>query len=81
MLGYQSPKEWANTEAPLSDILEEDQDKVIKAYMNASEKIIAGSAEVRTKNIKTGKIVKTIMIVAPIGYGGHVFTAHFFSKI
>jgi phenylpyruvate tautomerase PptA (4-oxalocrotonate tautomerase family) len=81
MLGYQSPKEWANTEAPLSDILEEDQDKVIKAYMNASEKIIAGSVEVRTKNIKTGKIVKTVMIVTPIGYGGHVFTAHFFSKI
>ncbi len=81
MLGYKSPKEWAKTEAPLSDIIEEDQDKVIKAYMNASEKIIADSVEVRAKNIKTGKIVKTLMIVTPIGYGGHVFTAHFFSKI
>src|SRR5271157_2519674 len=43
MLGYKSPKEWAKIEAPLSDIIEEDQDKVIKAYINASEKIIADS--------------------------------------
>ena len=81
MLGYQSPKEWANTEAPLSDIIEEDQDKVIKAYMNASEKKTASSIEVRAKNIKTDEIVKTEMIVVPFGYGGHVFTAHFFCKV
>lgn len=80
MLGYKSPKEWANTEAPLSDIMEEDQDKVIKAYMNASEKMAASSITVRAKNIKTGEIAKIQMIVVPVGFGGHVFTAHFFSK-
>ena len=39
MLGYKSPKEWAETEAPLSDVVEEDQQEVIKVYMSASEKI------------------------------------------
>ena len=81
LLGYKSPKEWADAEAPLSDVLEEDQQNVINAYMNASEKMVASGIEVRVKNIKTGKIVKTRMIVAPIGHAGHVFTAHFLSKI
>jgi hemolysin-activating ACP:hemolysin acyltransferase len=81
LLGYKSPKEWADAEAPLSDVVEEDQQSVINAYMNASEKMVASTIEVRVKNIKTGKIVKTRMIIAPIGHAGHVFTAHFFSRI
>jgi len=81
LIGYKSPKEWAEAEAPLSDVLEEDQQSVIDAYMNASEKMAAGCLEVRVKNIKTGKIVKTRMIVAPVGHAGHVFTAHYFNKI
>jgi hypothetical protein len=81
MLGYKSPKEWADTEAPLSDVIEADQDIVIKAYMDASEKLTASAVEVRFKNIKTEKTIKARMIIAPVGFGGHVFTAHFFSKI
>ena len=81
MLGYKSSKEWAAIEAPLSDVIEADQDIVIKAYMEASEKMTAGAVEVRFKNIKTEKILKVRMIIAPIGFGGHVFTAHFFSKV
>ena len=79
LLGYKSPKEWADAEAPLSDVVEEDQQSVINAYMNASEKMVASAIEVRVKNVKTGKIVKTRMIIAPVGHAGHVFTAHFFS--
>ena len=81
LLGYKSPKEWADAEAPLSDIVEEDQQSVINAYMNASEKMVASAIEVRAKNVKTGKIAKTRMIIAPVGHAGHVFTSHFFSKI
>ena len=81
LLGYKSPKEWADAEAPLSDVVEEDQQSVIDAYMNASEKMVAGDIEVRMKHVKTGKIAKTRMIIAPVGHAGHVFTAHFFSKI
>jgi hypothetical protein len=81
LLGYTSPKEWADAEAPLSDVAEEDQQGVIDAYMNASEKMVASAVELRFKNIRTGKIVKTRMIIAPIGHASHVFTAHFFSKV
>ena len=81
LLGYKSPKEWADAEAPLSDVVEEDQQGVIDVYMNASEKMVASAIELRFKNKRTGKIVKTRMIIAPVAHAGHVFTAHFFSKI
>ena len=81
LLGFKSPKEWANAEAPLSDVVEEDQQGVINAYMSASEKMVASTVEVRMKNTKTGKILKTRMIVAPVGHAGHIFTTHFFSKV
>lgn len=81
LLGYKSPKEWADEEAPLADVVEEDQQAVIDAYMNASEKMLASAIQVRIKNVKTDKIVKTRMIIAPVGHSGHVFTAHFVSKI
>jgi PAS domain-containing protein len=80
MLGYKSPKEWAEIEAPLSDVVEEDRKDVIKVYMNAAEKLNSGWMEVRFKNVKTGKIVTANMLIVPIGYAGHIFTAHFFTK-
>ena len=80
MLGYKSAKEWAETEAPLSDVVEEDQKEVIKVYMNASEKLNSGWMEVRFKNVKTGKIVAANMLIVPIGCAGHIITAHFFTK-
>ena len=81
LLGYKTAKEWADAEAPLSDVVEEDQQSVIDAYVNASEKMLASALDVRVKHIKTGKVIKTKMIIAPVGHAGHVFTAHFFSKI
>jgi hypothetical protein len=81
LLGYKSPKAWADTEAPLSDVLEQDQQKVIDAYMNASEKGIAGSIDVKMKNVKTEEILKINMIIAPTIYEGHIFTVHYLTKI
>jgi hypothetical protein len=81
LLGYKSPKAWADTEAPLSDVLEQDQQKVIDAYMNASEKGIAGSIDVKMKNVKTEEILKINMIIAPTIFEGHIFTVHFVTKI
>jgi len=81
LLGYKSAKEWADTEAPLSDVVEADQDAVISAYTDASENMVASSLDVRVKNVKTGKIIKTNMIIAPLTDSGtHVFTVHFFSQ-
>ena len=81
LLGYKSPREWADAEAPLSDVVKDDQKKVIDAYMNASEKGIASSIDVKMKNLKTAEILKINMIIAPTIYQGHIFTVHFLSKI
>lgn len=81
LAGYKSPKEWADVEAPLSDVVEEDQQRVIDAYVDSSEKMIANSIAVRVKNKATGKITNTSMVTAPVAHAGHVFTVHFFTKI
>ncbi len=81
LLGYKSAQEWADTEAPLADVVEKDQQKVITAYENASEKMMASNIEVTMKKIKTGNPVKVAMIMAPMIYDGHVFTLQFLSKI
>ena len=77
LVGMKSAKEWAEAEAPLTDVVEEDQPAVIKAYEDASVKMMAGHVAVRINNSQTGKIVKTDMVVVPVAYMGHVFTMHF----
>jgi hypothetical protein len=81
LLGYKSAKEWGDTEAPLVDVVERDQQTVIEAYKKATEKFIASSVEASFKNVKTGKIIKTKMILVPIIYNDHVFSMHFLSTI
>ncbi|HLB27771.1 MAG TPA: hypothetical protein VJK47_01020 [Dehalococcoidales bacterium] len=81
LLGYKSAKEWAAIEAPLADVVEADQDKVIEAYGNATEKMLGSSLDIRFKNVKTGKAVKANMIMVPIAYDGHIFAMHFLNKI
>jgi len=81
LLGYKSPKAWADSEAPLSDVLEDDQQKVIDADSNASEKGIASSPNVKMKNVKTGEVLKINLIISPIIYEGHIFTVHFLSTV
>jgi hypothetical protein len=81
LLGYKSAQEWAATEAPLADVVEKDQQKVITAYENATEEMMASNIEITLKNIKTGNQIKAAMIVAPMIYDGHVFTLHFLSKL
>lgn len=81
LLGYKSAKEWADTDAPLADIVEGDQQAVITAHDNATEKMIASDTEVRLKNIKTGKVIKTRMILVPTTYSGHIFALQFFTRL
>src|SRR3989304_6130992 len=81
LLGYKSAKEWADTEAPLADVVEADQEKVIAAYENASENLLASSLDVRFTNVKTDKPIKAKVIMVPIAYDGHIFALHFISKL
>jgi hypothetical protein len=81
LVGIATAKEWMAAEAPLADVVEEDQPAIIEAYENASEKMMAGHAPVRVKNAKTGKTCKCDMLIVPVIYEEHVFTMHFLSKI
>jgi PAS domain-containing protein len=81
LLGYKSVKEWTAMHVPLSDVDEASQDDVIAAYENATDKFVASSLDVALRNIKTNKLIKARMIVAPMLYQGHVFTIHFLSEI
>lgn len=80
MLGYASAKEWNAIDAPLADVLEEDQAGVVKAYMDASERLIASQTEVRFKNVKTGKVAKARMTMVPVAFKDHTFVVHYFTK-
>ncbi len=79
MVGYKSIDDWVNNEAPVGDVSEEDQPKVIEAYGAASENYRASTV---TANImrKDGTRIKTKVIMVPITYKGEVFVLHFISE-
>jgi PAS domain S-box-containing protein len=79
MLGYKSTQEWAENEFPISDVAEEDQEKGIETYMNASRKLIASTLPA-TWVRKDGKRIKTTVTMAPITYKGEIFVLHFISE-
>ena len=79
LLGYKSIQEWVENETPVADVAEEDQEKVIEAYGNASEKLNASkiSADIVKKD---GTKLSTDIIMAPISYQGEVFVLHFITQ-
>ena len=79
MLGYKSVKAWVDNQYPISDVVEEDQEKGIEAYMNASRKFKASTFEA-TIIKKDGKKFKAQITLAPITYKNEVFVLHFISK-
>jgi hypothetical protein len=81
LLGYKSAKDWAAIHMPLSDVDEADQDRVVAAYENATDKFMASSLDIALRNIKTNKLIKARMIIVPMVYMGHVFAIHFLSQI
>lgn len=81
ILGYESAKEWAATQAPLTDVVEEDQKAVISAYQNAVDNFMASTLDITMRNVKNDKLVKVRMILAPIVLDGHVFSIHFLSQL
>jgi PAS domain-containing protein len=79
MLGYSSIEEWVSNEAAVGDVLEEDQQKVIEAYGDASENFKA-STFTTTFVKKDGVQLKTKVIMVPFSYKGEVFVLHFISE-
>ena len=78
MLGYSSVAEWVKNQYPISDVVEADQEKGIKAYMDASRKFKAGTSKA-TWVKKDGKKIPTTVTLVPLTYKNEVFVLHFIS--
>ena len=79
LLGYKSIEEWVAYEAPVADVDEEDRDKVIEAYGDASENFKASVQKVSLVK-KDGEKVNVSIIMTPLTYKGEVFVLHFISE-
>lgn len=80
MLGYESVAEWVANEFPVGDVSEEDQEKVINAYGEASRSLKASKLSVSIVR-KDHKKIKVDIIMAPITYKEEVFVVHFISEL
>lgn len=78
LLEYDSIEEWVSNETPVEDVSEADREKVIEAYTNASQNLKASSFTATVVS-KTGKRIKTKIIMVPITYSKEVFVLHFLS--
>ena len=79
MLGYNSVEEWVANEYPVGDVSEEDQEKAINAYGEASRNLKASKVFASIVR-KDNKKIKVNIIMAPITYKGEVFVIHFVSQ-
>jgi hypothetical protein len=80
LLGYASPEQWAGTETPLADVVEEDRPAVVTAYKAASGKLKASKVRVRFHNLTTHRSLTRQMTVVPVPFKDNIFTAHFIDK-
>ncbi len=79
LLGYKSIQEWVDNEYPVEDVDEADQDKGIKAYMDASTKFKAATFSGSFIK-KDGKKIKAEVMMVPVTYKNEVFVLHFISE-
>jgi hypothetical protein len=79
LLGYRSPKEWAETEGALEPfVAEKSQETLSSAYWKAMNQMVASAIPVTWKK-KNGGTVNTTVILVPMAYAGHLFAVHFVS--
>lgn len=79
MLGYKSIEEWVANQTPVADVAEEDRDKIIEAYGQASDNFKASVQHV-TIDKKDGGKVNVQVIMTPFTYRGEVFVLHFLTE-
>ena len=77
LLGYASPQEWADMEAPLADVVEADRAAVVRAYKAAVGKFKTATMSVSFHNTATHRTLKRQMTVVPVPFKGNIFSAHF----
>lgn len=79
MLGYQSIDAWVANEFPVEDIIEEDRDNAIQAFIKASENYTASCLSASWIK-QDGTKIKTEMMLVPIPHKGEIFVLHFITE-
>lgn len=80
LLGYESIQDWVDNQAPVSDVLESDQDKIIEAYGKASRNFEASQVLVSVV-AKDGSKKKVNVLMVPLSYRDEVFVLHFIEAV
>ena len=80
LLGYKTPKEWAEVQQPFTEAFVEGQSQraLVTAYGDAMEKLIGSAVDVTWKKKGSGS-VKSKVILVPYLHEGHLFALHFIS--
>lgn len=77
LLGYDSPKQWADVQGALEPFVEEKSQQILaSAYWRAIEKCAASAVKVTWKK-KNKETVETNVILVPIAYREHLLAVHF----
>ncbi len=79
LVGYKSIREWVENQTPVADVAEEDRDKVIEAYSEASQNFNASHLSAKIVK-KDGTKISTDIIMVPITYQNEVFALHFITQ-
>lgn len=79
MLGYKSIEDWVANEAPVGDVVEEDQKKVIDAYTDAADTYKAREVKVAILR-QDGKRINVLVHMTPFTYRGETFVLHFLTE-
>ena len=81
MLGFKSPKEWAEKQGFLEVyVTEKSRETLSSAYWSAMQKMVASTIQMTW--MKTdGKPLETTMILVPMFFQGHMFSVHFVTNI
>lgn len=81
MLGFKSPKEWAEKPGFLEVyVAEKSRETLSSAYWNAVKKMAASTIQL-TWMRKDGATIDSTMILVPMFFQGHLFAVHFVSNI
>ena len=77
MLGYKSPKDWADNQGFLDIFVDEkSRETLMNAYWNAMNKMVASTISLTWMKNNGSKIDST-MILVPMHSEGHMFSVHF----
>ena len=79
LIGYTSPEEWVANENPIDDVDEEDQERTVKAYMNASTNLKASEEKINLVK-KDGEKISVEVIFVPLSHRNEIFVLHFIER-